>query len=286
MATTTPWCAYPKGVGNVIIKAGCVHIIKDFLPAAVAMRMHAELLEAWQRTYNGTRDDFYFTTNCKLLRSCGPGGAVRHDNWRQVHRAHAEANRAMGMYTMARHELNHKHSLHHEALQHVVAGSGAIGRALGRPVRQNSTKHFLTAFGPRDFLTTHTDNANGDAAFVLNLTPNWNPRHGGHLSFRPSAFHHGPLTLKRAFRHAANAMASTSMSPDYAVAPAFNSLTLFIVEQGGPLMPHEVGRIDPNANPMEPRLAVTGWVQLEGPRAMTGLQVFNPTRSPRARPPR
>ena len=66
-----PWCAYPKGVGNVIIKAGCVHIIKDFLPAAVAMRMHAELLEAWQRTYNGTRDDFYFTTNCKLLRSYG-----------------------------------------------------------------------------------------------------------------------------------------------------------------------------------------------------------------------
>lgn len=195
---------------------------------------------------------------------------------RPLHRAHAEANRALGMYTMARHELKHSHPAHSKAIQHVLEHSDAIGKALGRPMRRNSSKHFVTAFSSRDFLTTHTDNANGDAAFVLNLTPRWNPDHGGHLHFRPSAFRGGPLAQKRAFRLAGEAMSMTQMSPDYAVEPTFNSLTLFVVEQGGPLMPHEVGRVHHQANPLEPRLAVTGWVQLEGPKALTGLQLFGP----------
>ena len=127
-----------------------------------------------------------------------------------------------------------------KAIQHVLEHSDAIGKALGRPMRRNSSKHFVTAFSSRDFLTTHTDNANG-AAFVLNLTPRWNPDHGA-TSTSGRQPRGGPLAQKRAFALRARPCPDAN-EPDYAVEPTFNSLTLFVVEQGGPLMPREVGRV-------------------------------------------
>ncbi len=91
-----------------------------------------------------------------------------------------------------------------------------------------------TAYGKGHFLTKHDDNVTGKhrrVAYVLNLTPNWNPDWGGLLQFLDNDGH-----ITEAY------------------APKYNALNLFIVPQA-----HSVSYVTPFAKGK--RYAVTGWLR-------------------------
>lgn len=91
-----------------------------------------------------------------------------------------------------------------------------------------------TRYRPGDFLTTHTDAAEGKHrlfAFVLNFTPVWRPDWGGLLIF-PGADGH----------------------IDEGYVPTFNALNIFRVPA-----PHTVTQVASFAS--APRLSITGWIR-------------------------
>lgn len=105
-----------------------------------------------------------------------------------------------------------------------VTGDGRIAYADGQ----------ATCYRPDDFLHRHTDHVPGKnriAAYVLNLTPRWQPEWGGLLNFM------GP-----------------GGQVEEAWVPAFNTLNVLRVPQD-----HFVGAVAGFVD--EPRLAVTGWVR-------------------------
>lgn len=92
---------------------------------------------------------------------------------------------------------------------------------------------FASRYQAGDFLSYHTDQGNGELAFVLNLTRNWKPWYGGNLVF----------------------LTPDLTSIKYTITPKFNSLTIFRVPPGG--VPHYVEQVA--AGVKEKRLAITGW---------------------------
>lgn len=89
-----------------------------------------------------------------------------------------------------------------------------------------------TRYEPGHFLTSHDDQVAGKnrlAAFVLNLTTEWDPDWGGNLMFYDEA----------------NTVAEVFV-------PRFNSLSLFLVGNK-----HAVSVVSPFAR--RPRMAITGW---------------------------
>lgn len=92
----------------------------------------------------------------------------------------------------------------------------------------------ITRYGPGQFLTRHDDNVEGKnrlAAFVLNLTPKWQPEWGGMLEFYDE-----PGNVIEGF------------------VPAFNTLNVFKVPQS-----HAVTYVPPFAGAY--RYAITGWLR-------------------------
>jgi hypothetical protein len=95
-----------------------------------------------------------------------------------------------------------------------------------------------TRYRAGDFLTRHDDHAadkNRRFAYVLSLSPAWQPDWGGLLIF------HEP-----------------DGSVPHLIVPRFNALSLFAVPQ-----PHSVTYVTPFAR--APRLSVTGWFRADGP---------------------
>lgn len=91
-----------------------------------------------------------------------------------------------------------------------------------------------TRFRAGHFLTSHDDDAHGKnrrAAYVLNLTPRWNPDWGGQLVF---------------FDEAGNVTGGYT--------PAFNALNVFLIP-----VRHSVAYVTPFAE--GPRYAITGWLR-------------------------
>lgn len=91
-----------------------------------------------------------------------------------------------------------------------------------------------TRFRSGHFLTTHDDDAHGKnrrAAYVLNLTPRWNPDWGGQLLFYDES---GNVTG--------------------GFTPTFNALNVFLVP-----VRHAVAYVTPFAE--SPRYAITGWLR-------------------------
>jgi len=92
----------------------------------------------------------------------------------------------------------------------------------------------LTKFSPGDFLTVHNDDIEGKdrrAAFVLNLTADWKPDWGGHLSFFGENGH-----VEQGF------------------VPRFNALNIFSVPQA-----HAVSQVASFS--ARARYGVTGWLR-------------------------
>lgn len=97
-----------------------------------------------------------------------------------------------------------------------------------------------TAYGPGHFLTAHDDEVSGKgrlAAYVFNLTPEWQADWGGLLMFHRGDGHIGEAYL-----------------------PRFNALNLFRVPQ-----PHSVSYVVPYVP--NRRYAVTGWLRSGAPGA-------------------
>lgn len=95
-----------------------------------------------------------------------------------------------------------------------------------------------TRYRTGDFLTRHDDDIAGKNrrfAYVLTLSPSWQPEWGGLLLFTTAD---GALIE--------------------AIAPRFNALSLFKVPQ-----PHSVSMVAPYAH--APRLSVTGWLRSRPP---------------------
>jgi len=95
-----------------------------------------------------------------------------------------------------------------------------------------------TRYGPGDFLTGHTDAAEGKHrlfAYVMNLTPTWTADWGGLLAFIDGDGH-----VSEAFT------------------PAWNALNIFRVPQ-----PHCVTSVAPFAGGR--RLSITGWIRAKRP---------------------
>ncbi len=92
----------------------------------------------------------------------------------------------------------------------------------------------LTKFSPGDFLTIHDDNIYGKdrrAAFVLNLTPEWQPDWGGILQFFDKKKHvEGGFT------------------------PCFNALNIFSIPK-----PHAVSQVSTFSR--RARYSITGWLR-------------------------
>ena len=97
-----------------------------------------------------------------------------------------------------------------------------------------------TAYSPGHFLTAHTDDVEGKnrrAAYVLGLSPVWQPEWGGLLMF-----HDADDNIEEAFT------------------PRMGALRIFSVP-----VRHSVSYVNPIAP--EPRLSVTGWLRAERPVA-------------------
>ena len=107
-----------------------------------------------------------------------------------------------------------------------------IKEVTGEDVRGTAAL-FASRYEADCFLNTHTDNGRGKIAMVLNLTRDWNPEHGGCLSFLDWDY--------RTIRQVVN--------------PTFNSLTLFYVVGQG--TPHKVSRVASDATGK--RIAISGW---------------------------
>ncbi|SDD35464.1 2OG-Fe(II) oxygenase [Kordiimonas lacus] len=92
----------------------------------------------------------------------------------------------------------------------------------------------LTKFSPGDFLTIHDDNVYGKdrrAAFVLNMTPEWQPDWGGLLQFFDKKKHvEGGFT------------------------PSFNALNIFSIPK-----PHAVSQVSTFSR--RARYSITGWLR-------------------------
>jgi len=100
--------------------------------------------------------------------------------------------------------------------------------------RFNTT--FASKYSEGCFLSPHTDHANGDIGFVLQLTKNWKPQWGGLLHFMDD---YGQIIEKTEV-------------------PTFNTLTLFkLHEQNGKW--HYVSHVNPGVK--ADRLAYSGWFQ-------------------------
>ena len=98
-----------------------------------------------------------------------------------------------------------------------------------------------TRYGPGHLLTRHTDDVPGKrrrAAYVLNLTPRWQPDWGGYLLFFDQAGH-----VETGFM------------------PSFNALNIFAVPQD-----HAVGCVAPFAGAY--RYAITGWLRAGAPESL------------------
>jgi Rps23 Pro-64 3,4-dihydroxylase Tpa1-like proline 4-hydroxylase len=92
----------------------------------------------------------------------------------------------------------------------------------------------LTRFGPGDFLTVHNDDVDGKdrrAAFVLNMTPEWEADWGGILQFFDRHKHvEGGFT------------------------PCFNALNIFSIPK-----PHAVSQVSTFSR--RARYSITGWLR-------------------------
>jgi Rps23 Pro-64 3,4-dihydroxylase Tpa1-like proline 4-hydroxylase len=92
----------------------------------------------------------------------------------------------------------------------------------------------LTAFGPGHFVTIHNDDLEGKnrrAAFVLNMTPDWQEDWGGYLNFYDDQGH-----ISAGFK------------------PAFNALNIFTVPAR-----HSVSVVAPFAQKL--RYGISGWLR-------------------------
>jgi len=92
----------------------------------------------------------------------------------------------------------------------------------------------LTKMGPGHFITIHNDDIEGKnrrAAYVLNMTPNWQEDWGGYLNFYSDDGH-----IESGFK------------------PAFNALNIFAVPAQ-----HSVSVISPFA--LESRYVISGWLR-------------------------
>lgn len=93
---------------------------------------------------------------------------------------------------------------------------------------------FVSKYEKDNFLTVHHDKGNGDYAFVYQLTPAWNPIHGGLLTF------------------------CNNNNVYKIISPEFNSFSMFKIKDEI-ITDHFVSRVTgPNA-----RIAYTGWFSVE-----------------------
>ncbi len=93
---------------------------------------------------------------------------------------------------------------------------------------------FLSKYQKDDFLSTHHDKGKGNFAFIYQLTKDWNPNHGGLLTFVEG-----------------NEVKKT-------ISPHFNSLSIFRIKDV-PITDHFVSRVVVNKS----RIAYTGWFMIE-----------------------
>lgn len=93
---------------------------------------------------------------------------------------------------------------------------------------------FLSKYQKDDFLSTHHDKGKGHFAFIYQLTKDWNPNHGGLLTFIEG-----------------NEVKKT-------ISPHFNSLSIFRIKDV-PITDHFVSRVVVNKT----RMAYTGWFLIE-----------------------
>jgi hypothetical protein len=93
---------------------------------------------------------------------------------------------------------------------------------------------FLSKYQKDDFLSTHHDKGKGHFAFIYQLTKDWNPNHGGLLTFLEG-----------------NDVRKT-------ISPHFNSLSIFRIKDV-PITDHFVSRVVVNKT----RMAYTGWFLIE-----------------------
>ena len=109
----------------------------------------------------------------------------------------------------------------------------------GLPIERIETL-FASKYETGDFLDPHTDAADESRqiAFVLNLTKDWKEEYGGNLVVD------------------SNKRPDGSRPPATIVTPAFNSLAIFDVTNGGRL--HYVSQVTPATD--DTRVAITGWL--------------------------
>jgi Rps23 Pro-64 3,4-dihydroxylase Tpa1-like proline 4-hydroxylase len=94
---------------------------------------------------------------------------------------------------------------------------------------------FASKYERDNFLSIHHDKNNGDYAFILSLTENWNPVHGGNTHF-----------------------VDEHKSIYKTVSPKFNTLTIFKLSPDKQ-MDHFVSRVCCSKS----RYAFTGWFHIE-----------------------
>ena len=252
--------------GGVSSSGGCVHHLADAMPEATAREVHGLLQETWASR------GFHYATNCKdpgaTARSGGEALCRRACSNAKHRHAFGEAARqrrfssaCRGVFSYSKFELARDHPAHGR----IAAALGAAGlrarvEAAVGCVLGELTDWFASAFSAGDWLSDHVDAGLGHLAFVLNLTPDWDPAGGGALVF-PAGNHSVP--------------------------PAFNALAVFRVGTGVIQLPHHVSevhaapprgrRLLPDNGTLreprlaatdgalrEPRLAVTGWWTVKG----------------------
>jgi hypothetical protein len=178
-----------------------------------------------------------------------------------------------GIYAFSRYELGASHPLHlavGDALR--TASMTRVSAVLGGRRVKGVRRYTVTALGPRDFVGLHVDDGrHGDVAFELGLSLEWGADSGGSLVVCPRN-----QSLAEARKHA-------TISDDVSIPPAFNTITVMPAGPHYPPLPFRVEAMAANAPRSRPRLAVTGWLDVDP--MPPGARDYRPTReTPHAAP--
>ena len=206
---------------------------------------------------------FVMCTNCAHDTTCGQTKYCRHRDGDDGARAWALENARRGVYAFARHELETSHALHAAAGEALRAASTArVSAVLGGRRVTGLRRWTVTALGQMEFMGTHVDDGrHGDVAFELGLSLDWPLEGGG-----------GELVFSPLNQSLAGARAHLTVSDDLILRPVFNTLVVYDCGKGRPPLPV---RVDAVAD-RKPRLAISGWFEVEGGLPGGGVRDHRP----------
>jgi len=211
-------------VNSHMVGAVPVIAIDNFLPEALAEKLHTELYQGWNSS------EWLYTTNVpntnQKIRS--------RDQIAERRKVVLEAlARDPHVFAYSKWELKRSASVFKQLRAFMEEAQEQIAAELQVKLVGISDM-FVSCFDRGDFLSFHQDGYSGSIAFVMTLAKSWTHTDGGLLQM----------------------CQGKSGCTDFV--PRFNRLLLFRT-RGGPSIPHQVTQVKSHAGESKKRFGLTGW---------------------------